>query len=185
MSAVAVQQLKIRVLDAVGCALGALSSELIRTLKEQVDDFGGRAHCTLAGGGKTAPDRAAFFNCALVRYLDFNDSYLAKGETCHPSDNLGAVLAASEYANAGGRDFLIALGIAYQIQCRLSEAAPVRNRGFDHVTQGAYAVAAGVSKALSMDEDRIANAIAISGTAYNALRVTRTGRLSQWKGLAF
>src|SRR5215467_6089148 len=151
MSAVAVQQLKIRVLDAVGCALGALSSELIRTLKEQVDDFGGRAHCTLAGGGKTAPDRAAFFNCALVRYLDFNDSYLAKGETCHPSDNLGAVLAASEYANAGGRDFLIALGIAYQVQCRLSEAAPVRNRGFDHVTQGAYAVAAGVSKALGLE----------------------------------
>ena len=82
MSAFAVLALKIRVLDAVGCALGALSSELIRTLKEQVDDFGGRDHCTLVGGGKTAPDRAAFFNCALVRYLDFNDSYLAKGETC-------------------------------------------------------------------------------------------------------
>ena len=185
MSAFAVQELKIRVLDAVGCALGALSSELIRTLREQIDDFGGRDHCTLVGGGKTAPDRAAFFNCALVRYLDFNDSYLAKGETCHPSDNLGAVLAASEYANAGGRDFLIALGIAYQIQCRLSEAAPVRNRGFDHVTQGAYSVAGSVAKALQLDRSRIANAIAISGTAYNALRVTRTGRLSHWKGLAF
>jgi 2-methylcitrate dehydratase len=185
MSAFAVQELKIRVLDAVGCALGALSSELIGTLKEQVDDFGGRDHCTLIGGGKTAPDRAAFFNCALVRYLDFNDSYLAKGETCHPSDNLGAVLAASEYANGGGRDFLIALGLAYQIQCRLSEAAPVRNRGFDHVTQGAYSVAGSVAKALQLDRSQIANAIAISGTAYNALRVTRTGRLSHWKGLAF
>src|SRR5215468_164015 len=185
MSAFAVQELKIRVLDAVGCALGALSSELIRTLREQIDDFGGRDHCTLIGGGKTALDRAAFFNCALVRYLDFNDSYLAKGETCHPSDNLGAVLAASEYANAGGRDFLIALGLAYQTQCRLSEVAPVRNRGFDHVTQGAYSVAGSVAKALQLDRSQTANAIAISGTAYNALRVTRTGRLSHWKGLAF
>src|SRR5215468_7242358 len=158
MSVFAVQELKIRVLDAVGCALGALGDELIRRLKKQVDDFGGRDHCTLIGGGKTAPDRAAFFNCALVRYLDFNDSYLAKGETCHPSDNLGAVLGASEYANAGGRDFLIALGLAYQTQCRLSEVAPVRNRGFDHVTQGAYSVAGSVAKALQLDRSQTANA---------------------------
>src|SRR5215831_5990524 len=185
MSAFAVQELKIRVLDAVGCALGALSGELIRTLKEQVDDFGGRDHCTLVGGGKTAPDRAAFFNCALVRYLDFNDSYLAKGETCHPSDNLGAVLAACEYANRTGRDFLTALAVAYQVQCRLSDVAPVRAKGFDHTTQGAYAVAAGVSKALGLDQKRTANALAISGTAFNALRVTRTGSLSHWKGLAY
>jgi len=38
-------------------------------------------HCTLIGGGRTAPDRAAFYNTALVRYLDFNDSFLASGET--------------------------------------------------------------------------------------------------------
>jgi 2-methylcitrate dehydratase len=83
-----------------------------------------------------------------VRYLDFNDSYLAKGETCHPSDNMGATLAAAEYARRGGRAFLTALAVAYQVQCRLSDVAPVRARGFDHTTQGAFAVAAGVSKAL-------------------------------------
>jgi len=41
-------------------------------------------------------DRWVYRRSALVRYLDFNDSYLAKGETCHPSDNLGAVLAAAD-----------------------------------------------------------------------------------------
>ena len=61
----------------------------------------------------------------------------------------------------------------------------MRAKGFDHTTQGAYAVAAGVSKALGLDAAKTANAIAISGTAYNALRVTRTGRLSNWKGLAY
>ena len=167
-------------LDALGCALGALDNELIRLLYDQIADFGGRDQCTLIGGGKTAPDRAAFFNCALVRYLDFNDSYLAKGETCHPSDNLGAVLAAAECVNVRGRDFLTALALAYQIQCRLSEAAPVRDRGFDHVTLGAYSVAGSVAKVLELDREETANAIAISGTAYNALRVTRTGRLSHW-----
>ncbi|CAL1241633.1 MmgE/PrpD family protein [Candidatus Methylocalor cossyra] len=185
LSELARRQLKIRVLDALSCAVGALGGEPIRALEAQLAEFGGNGLCTLIGGGRTAPDRAALYNGALVRYLDFNDSYLAKGETCHPSDNLGAILAAAEYAQRSGRDLLTALAVAYQVQCRLSDAAPVRARGFDHTTQGAYAVAAGVSKALGLDPVATAHAIAISGTALNALRVTRTGALSHWKGLAF
>jgi 2-methylcitrate dehydratase len=137
------------------------------------------------GGGATAPDRAALYNGALVRYLDFNDSYFAPGETCHPSDNLAPVLAAAEYAGASGRDLLVALAVSYQVQCRLSDEAPVRAKGFDHTTQGAYAAAAGTAKALRLGEAETANAVAIAGTALNALRVTRTGALSQWKGLAY
>ncbi len=179
------RQLKIRILDGLGCGIGALKGDPIRMLKDQVEEFDGARHCTLIGGGKAAPDRAALYNSALVRYLDFNDSYLAKGETCHPSDNLGSVLAASEYAKQSGRQLLTALAVAYQVQCRLSDVAPVRAKGFDHTTQGSYAVAAGVSKALGLDEVRTANAIAICGTAFNALRVSRTGALSHWKGLAY
>jgi 2-methylcitrate dehydratase len=179
------QQLKIRILDALSCAFGALEGPPIKMLQAQLEDFGGKPLVTLIGGGKTAPDRAALYNSALVRYLDYNDSYLAKNETCHPSDNLGAVLAASEYSQRNGKEFLTALALAYQVQCRLSDVAPVRAKGFDHTTQGAYAVAAGVAKALGLDQHGIANAIAISGTAYNALRVTRTGRISNWKGLAY
>jgi 2-methylcitrate dehydratase len=182
------QQLKIRVLDALGCALGALGAIPVEMIRIQINDFdGGSAtgHCSLVGGGRAAPDRAAFYNGALVRYLDFNDSYLAVGETCHPSDNLSAVLATAEYADLGGRDLMAALAVAYQVHCRLSDVAPVRAEGFDHTTQGSYAVAAGVSRALGLDAARTANALAISGTAFNALRVTRTGALSNWKGLAY
>lgn len=178
-------QAKIRVLDALGCAIGALDADVVKLIAAQNEDFGGNPRCSLIGGGRSAPDRAAFYNSALVRFLDFNDSYLAKGETCHPSDNLGAVLAACEYADGTGSDFLTALAVAYQVQCRLSDVAPVRARGFDHTTQGAYALAAGVSKALKLDQDKTANAIAMAGTAFNALRVTRTGALSNWKGLAY
>ena len=71
-------------------------------VREQVEEFGGAPLATLIGGGRSAPDRAALYNGALVRYLDFNDSYLAPGETCHPSDNLAPLLAAAEYAHADG-----------------------------------------------------------------------------------
>ena len=185
LSDAAARELKIRVLDSLGCAIGALDGPPLRALRAHVSDFGGADHATLIGGGQTAPDRAALYNSALVRYLDYNDSYLATGETGHPSDNLGSVMAATEYAGGSGRDLLTALAVAYQVQCRLSDEAPVRAKGFDHTVQGQYAAAAGAAKALGLAPEPTANAIAISGTAHNALRVTRTGEISNWKGLAY
>lgn len=179
------QELLKRILDSLGVGIGALNGEPIKHLQEHIKDFGGIGHCTMIGGGKTSPDRAALYNGALTRYLDFMDSYLAKGETCHQSDNLGAVMAAAEYADARGKDFLSAMAVAYQVQGRLCDEAPVRAKGFDHTVQGAYACAAGVARALGINAEKTANAIAISGTCNNALRVTRTGALSHWKGLAY
>ena len=46
-------------LDSLGCAIGALGAGPVRAIRAQVDEFGGRALCTLIGGGRTAPDRAA------------------------------------------------------------------------------------------------------------------------------
>ena len=113
----------------------------MRIIRYEIQEFNGSGLCTCIGGGRTAPDRAAFYNSALIRYLDFNDSYLAPRETCHPSDNLGAVLVVlPKIAMPGGANSWPALAVSYQVQCRLSEAAPVRDKGFDHTTQGAYAV---------------------------------------------
>lgn len=185
LSSEAREQLKLRVLDALGCAIGALGAEPMLAVRAHTEELGGAPLCTLIGGGRSAPDRATFHNGALVRYLDFNDSYFAPGETCHPSDNLAPVLAAAELAGGSGRDLLTALAVAYQVQCRLSDQAPVRAKGFDHTVQGAYAAAAGAAKALGLDTAGIANAVAIAGSSLNALRVTRTGALSHWKGLAY
>jgi 2-methylcitrate dehydratase len=178
-------QLKIRILDSAGCALGALGEPPMRLLRGHVDDFSASGQCTLVGGGKSSPDRAALYNGALIRYLDFSDSYMAKSDYAHPSDNLGAVLAGAEYAGASGRHFMAALAVAYQVQLRLADEAPVLARGYDHTVQGSYAVACGVSKALGLSVDQTMNAIGMCGTAFNALRVTRTGTLSNWKGLAY
>lgn len=185
LSEQAAEQLKLRLLDTLGVAIGALDAPSLIAIRDMTTTLGVNGTATLIGGGASAPDRAAFYNTALSRYLDFMDSYLAPGETCHPSDNIGAVLAAAEHAGATGREFLTAVAIAYQVQARLSDVAPVRAHGFDHTVQGAYAVAAAAARALGLSAEQIAHAIAISGTANNALRVTRTGDLSHWKGLAY
>src|SRR5438067_1745913 len=61
-------RLKVHILDTLGCAIGALDGPPIRCAHEQVKELGGNEQCTMIGGGKTAVDRAAFFNSALVRY---------------------------------------------------------------------------------------------------------------------
>ena len=185
LSAQAVEQIKIRILDTLGVAIGALDAPSMQAIRKLTESLGGNGASTLIGGGSSAPDRAAFYNISLSRYLNFMDSYLVPGETCHPSDNIGAVLAAAESVNASGKDFLTAVAVAYQVQTRLSDVAPVHAKGFDHTVQGAYAVAAAVAKVLGLDAAKTANAIAISGTANNALRVTHTGNLSNWKDLAY
>lgn len=185
LSEAAAEQLRIRVLDTIGVAIAARDAAPMRAIRSLLADLGGSEDATFIGGGHGPIDRVAFYNGALSRYLDYMDSYLAAGETNHPSDNLGAVLAAAESVDASGTDFLAALAVSYQVQTRLSDVAPVRARGFDHTVQGAYGAAAGVSRALGLSVEQTQNAISISGTANNALRVTRTGDLSHWKGLAY
>src|SRR5699024_10889068 len=113
------------------------------------------------------------------------DAYLAKGETNHPSDNMGAVLAAAERADGPGADVLTAFAVAYQIHARLSDVAPVRDLGFDHTTRGAFAAGAASAQALGLGPEPGANARAQAGTADVGLPVPRTGGLSRREGLAY
>jgi 2-methylcitrate dehydratase len=177
-------QLKTRVLDTLGCAIGALGAPQMSAIRMQIEEYEGDGPCTLIGGKKASPDRAAFYNGALVRYLDFNDSYLSGGDTCQPSNNFGAVLAAAECAEASGRDLLDALAAAYEVQCALAEKAPLGPKGFDAAAHGSYAAAAGAARALRLNPAQTANAIAIAGAANNPLAVRRPGSPSDWKRLA-
>src|SRR5256714_7473785 len=176
--------LKLLVLDAIGCGIGALGHQPILAVRALSDDLGGSEWCTMLGGGKSAPDRAAFFNGACVRYLDFMDILMVRGQSFHPSDNFAATLAAAEMAGASGRQFLTALATAYQVHAIVSQRAPLQEKGFDHVTHLAFSIPAACINALGLDRRQGANAIALSACATNTLWVIRTGRLSNWKGFA-
>jgi 2-methylcitrate dehydratase len=179
-----IERLKLHLLDSLGCALGAVEGLPVRQLRDQIEEFGGKPICTLMGGGKSAPDRAACYNTALIRYLDFMDNFLAEGETCHPSDNIGSVLAAAEFAKASGRDFLTALAVAYEVECRLTAGAPIMGKGFDHTTQLAYSIAAATGKLLGLNRTQLSHAMGLAGVELNALAVTRAAPCTQWKGFA-
>ena len=137
----AIHEAKRRVLDSIGTALGAWKSRparVTRAIAERVP-FGGGASI-LGSKKRTTPDLATFTNGALVRYLDFNDTYLSL-EPAHPSDNIPACWAVGQMAKAGGRDILAAIVLAYEVQCRLCDAASLRAHGWDPVYYGALSTA--------------------------------------------
>ena len=72
------KQLKIRVLDTLGVAIGALDAAPMRAVRALTESLGGSRASTLIGGGWSAPDRAAFYNVALSRYLDFIATAMAR-----------------------------------------------------------------------------------------------------------
>ena len=169
MSSEARRQIKMRLLDWLGCAIGAVESEPMGRLRDQIEKAGGRPLATMIGGGKTSPDRAAVYNGALARHLGFNDSFISVKGSCRPGDSLPAVLAVSEYQGASGREFLTALGVAYQVHCRLCEVT--ENLG--HSAVAACAGAAGVAKALKLNQYQIANVIAATAPANGLSRAAR------------
>ncbi len=180
-----VHEVKRRILDSLGCAFGAWTAAPCRIARDMALAAKVPGGATVWGTNhKTLPDLATFANGAMVRYLDFNDTYLSK-EPAHPSDNIAAVLAAGETAHASGELVIQALTLSYEIQCRLCDAAALRPRGWDHVTYGPISSALGIANVLELTEPQTRQAVNLAGVANIALRQTRVGDLSMWKACAF
>src|SRR6202790_776213 len=178
------QLFKRNILDSLGCAIAALPGQPFQALREQFEEYRAPGRCTLIGGSKTSADQAALFNSGLVRYVHLLDSYMAPGGLCHPSDNFGTVLAAAEQAGASGEEFMLALAVAYEIQCRFSAAVPVMAKGFNHATQLAISSAAGAGKLFGLSAREIANAISIATVDNFSLACVHAELVSQWKGFS-
>jgi 2-methylcitrate dehydratase PrpD len=176
--------LKRNVLDSLACAVGSLDGELIPTIRDHTAQFGGAPTATLVGGGRASVDQAAFFNAVLVRYPDLLDTYLTVGGLCHPADNFGAVLAVAEHVGASGADLLLALAVAYEVQCRFSAEVPVMAHGLNHALQLSMSVAAGSAKLLRLNAEQTANAIAAAAADNVSLATVHAEPVSNWKGIS-
>lgn len=180
-----VHEVKRRVLDAIGCALGAWTSrpaQVTRAVAQAVTLGGGAS--LFGSRHRTTPELAAFSNGALVRYLDFNDTYLSR-EPAHPSDNIPAALAAGQVRGRSGQEIITAIALGYELQCRLCDAASLRAHGWDHVVYGALSTALLASKLYGLTPAQTVHALGLAGVCNFATRQTRTGQISDWKACAF
>src|SRR5207248_5368360 len=120
-----------RFIDSFATAAGAMDADAYEIALRCGQRVQGNPGAAMIGGGRSSVEWATFINGLLIRYLDYNDTYLSL-EPAHPSDNLAAVLAVGESVGASGADLITAAVIAYEIQCRLCHAASLRKYGFDH-----------------------------------------------------
>src|SRR5262245_55525510 len=182
--AAAIHEAKRRLIDSFATAVGAMPSDAFAVAQECARRVSSTPGATLLGGGRSSVEWATVVNGLLIRYLDFKDTYLSK-EPARPSDNLAPVLAVGESVGAVGTDVLTAAVLAYEIQCRLCDAASLRKQGVDHVTYGAISSAIAAGKLMGLDVAKLVHAIGLAGVCNVALRQTRSGELSMWKGCAF
>jgi 2-methylcitrate dehydratase len=180
-----IHETKKRIIDSLGCGIGAYKSEPVMISRNVAESARDEKGSTLFGTRrKTTPDLAAFVNGIMVRYFDYNDTYLSK-EPAHPSDNIGPCFSVAEAEHASGKDLLLSIILAYEIQCRLCDAADIRHRGWDHVCYGLASTALAAGKLMGLDDRKMTEAANLALNSHITMRQVRAGELSMWKGCSF
>lgn len=171
-------------LDTIGCGLEALEYPACRKLLGPITPGG-----ELPGGARVPgtnieldPVQAAFNIGAAIRWLDFNDTWLA-AEWGHPSDNLGAILAVSDWVSrqsrlTGGKPILVselltAMIQAHEIQGCIALENSFNKVGLDHVILVKVASTAVAGKLLGLSRNQILNAISLAWVDGQSLRTYR------------
>lgn len=181
--------------DAMGCALLALNfEECKKVLGPWVEGTIVPHGCHIPGTDYILdPVQGAFNFGAMVRWLDFNDTFLA-AEWAHPSDNIGGLLPLLDYLSQNGRtegrqiftvrDLLLAIIKAYEIQGGLALKNSFNRVGLDHVVFIKAATAAVATELLGGNADQIADALSQVFIDIGPLRLYRhapnTGPRKSW-----
>jgi 2-methylcitrate dehydratase len=182
-------------MDSLACAMLAMKfpgcTQLLGPMVPGAEMQGG---ARVPGTGyELEPAQAAFNLGVMIRYLDFNDTWLA-AEWGHPSDNLGAILAVADYVSrrnvAEGkapltvRDVLTAMIKAHEIQGVLALENSFNQVGLDHVLLVRVASTAVVTRMLGGSQEQVVDAVSNAWIDGGALRTYRhapnTGSRKSW-----
>ena len=191
-SAEAFETARLCLMDTLGCGLLALSyPACVKLLGPIVPGamMPGRGARVPGTSHELDPVQAAFNIGTMVRWLDFNDTWLA-AEWGHPSDNLGAILAVADYLDRTGqkkltmRDVLAAMIQAHEIQGVLALENGFNRVGLDHVLLVRIASTAVATRLLGGTREQIINALSLAFADGGALRTYRhapnTGSRKSW-----
>jgi len=184
LPAATVHECKRRLIDAIGCAIGAYDeplSVMARGLAGRVR--GDPAAGILGSKTTTSPEAAAFANGVMIRVADISDTYLGKARG-HPSDMLSGIFAAGETVHAGGPAIIAASTLAYDIYCSLCDALDWNSNGWDQPVYAVLGCVVGIGKLLGLSREQMGHAIALALVPNMAMAQTRRGPLSSWKGCA-
>ena len=189
-SAEAFDTARLCLLDSIGCAMMALEfPQCTKLLGPVVPGAQMKNGARVPGTSyELDPVQAAFNMGAMIRWLDYNDTWLA-AEWGHPSDNFGGILAVADYLSRSGRpvsvrEVLTAAIKAYEIQGVLALRNAFNRVGLDHVILVRIATTAAVAGMLGGTRQQVINAVSNAFLDGGALRTYRhypnTGSRKSW-----
>jgi 2-methylcitrate dehydratase len=179
-----VHEVERRLLDTIGVAVAGFDEAAPIAARAVAIEEPRPQGAVVWGTRERAPGAlAGFANATAVRCLDYNDTYLSR-EPLHPSDAIAPLFAMAETERRTGADLVAAIALAYEAAVRLCDAGSLRTHGWDHVNNLAVGIACGAARLLGLDDERTGHAIALTVVPHAAMRQTRTGELSMWKGVA-
>jgi 2-methylcitrate dehydratase len=182
----AVHEAKRFLLDSMGCALLATRNEDMLAAHRFIEKLGGTPEATVIGSGlRTNAPNAALMNCLLTRALDYNDIYWVQ-DPSHPSDIIGAALAAAEANDKSGREALVAIVLAYELEMRWCHAADpgVREVGWHHASLTQFVSPLVAGRMYDLNLDQLVAAIGICGSSHFTLGGVVAGHLTNMKNTA-
>lgn len=165
------------ILDMVGCAIGGYSGTASGIMRDLAAELGGPAEATIIGSGeKTSCLNAVLANGVMVRYLDFNDTYLIPvGSDVlghHPGELIPAVLALAEREGLSGEQVLRTIVMGFELSARFNDACAlpgqplptIEARGWNMDSRGAFIMPIVAGHLLGLTEDQMAHAVGIGGS---------------------
>ncbi len=180
-----VERVKSHLIDTLGCGIAALDEPPVRICRDVALASAGGASSVIGAGKRSSPDLASFANGAAFRYYDLNDSYTSPtAGTVHPSDHFAPCLAIAEAERANGQQFMTAIVLAYEINCRLTDAFDAAPRGWDLPVYSLPAVALAAGKLMKLPPERLVQAVNLALNDHIPMGQTRTQTNSDWKGIA-
>ena len=183
---IAIWEAKRFLLDSIGCALAAVNNEDMAAMYRFIEKLGGTPEASVIGRDfQTNAANAALMNCLLTRALDYNDIYWEQ-DPSHPSDMIGTALAAAEVNGKSGKDALVAIIIAYEMELRWCHAANpgVREVGWHHATLTQFVSPLVAGKMYDLSLDQMIAAVGISGSSHFTLGGVVAGHLTNMKNTA-
>jgi 2-methylcitrate dehydratase len=182
-----VEQVKLLVIDALGCAIAAFDEEPVRSCRAVALAAGDGVSTVIGTRRRSTPDLASFANGAAIRYDEMNDVYIAQQAGfggAHPSDHIAACLAVAEVERANASELITAIVLGYEINCRLVDAIDISDHRWDQAILSLPAVALAAGKLMKLPPDRLAQAVNLAINDHVPMGQTRVQTLSDWKGLA-
>ncbi|MGI4943564.1 MAG: MmgE/PrpD family protein [Janthinobacterium lividum] len=178
-----VELVKAHFIDAVGCAISAFNEPPVRAIRDVTLATSEGKATVMGTTRRTAMDWASFANGAAMRYFDLNDVYAGR-EVGHPSDNITPCLAVAEAEGRSGQDLILAIALAYEIDCRLLDTVQISTRGWDHPNYSLPAASLAAGKLMHLTPAQLTQAVNLSFAGHLASNQTRLQVISNWKGLA-